>query len=66
MTVPRIKPRQLEPSTTNGDQLVTSGGQVVWGAGSLARLVPLTTAIGSSPDLVWDGNDELVLTEVTL
>lgn len=28
--------------------------------------VPLTTTVNGVPDLVWDNNDELVLTEVTL
>lgn len=33
---------------------------------STTHPVPLTTKTGSTPDFVWDANDELVLTEVTL
>lgn len=55
------------------------GDHVVWdtGLGHLVTepmpvpppetcLVPVTTVVGGVPQLVWDGDDSLVLTEVTL
>lgn len=63
----RLLPHQIKPSTTNGDRLATIAGVTTWAsAGMVSHLIPLTTKIGSTPDFVWDANDELVLMEVTL
>ena len=61
-----MRAHQIDPSTTNGDILTTVAGETAWASPTTARLVPLTTKTGSTPELVWDDNDELVLTEVTL
>lgn len=63
-----LKLRQVDPETTT-DNLVprTSGGRLVLGpAPKTGTLLPLTTTVTGEPALVWDSNDELVLTEVTL
>lgn len=61
----RLPADLVEPSTTDGQVLTTVAGEAAW-ADPVPRLVPLTTATGGVPEFVWDENDELVLTEVTL
>lgn len=61
----RVKPHQLEPGA-DGQVLVTVGDTVEWGDEGTAgtEIVLLTTDIDGVPELIWDGNNELVYTEV--
>lgn len=70
----RLRPQQIRPDGTDGD-LVADGdyavsvlsGEVVGlvhTTDASRRVLPLTTAINGAPELVWDDNDEIVLTEV--
>lgn len=69
-----LRPHQISPDGTDGSN-VTDGDYVVRVAGGVVtglvdstdvatRLLPLTTAINSVPEIVWDANNEIVLTEV--
>lgn len=50
-------------ATDPANPIVSSTGG---GGGSGNQYVPLTTTVGGVPELVWDSNDALVLTEVPL
>lgn len=62
----RLLPHGIEPG--NDDEVLTTvAGKTAWApaAGPAETMwVPLTTTVGGAPELVWDGNDELVLMEV--
>lgn len=69
----RQKPHETEPGA-NGDVFQTAAGEAVWGpldskadvAHTHSMLVPLTTSINGVPELVWDADNQLVMTEVPL
>lgn len=46
------------PTTVPTGTIPTTAGQLA------TAWVPLQTTVGGVPDLVWDGNDEIVLVEV--
>lgn len=66
----RIGLHQVDPAdVADGSYAVTVAGGKVTGladAGLDSLVLPLTTATNGVPELVWDGDDELVLTEVPL
>jgi hypothetical protein len=66
----QIRPGQIRPDGDEGDVATISGGVVTFaapsgGSGSTAYM-PLTTVVGGVPELVWDADDSLIPTEVTL
>lgn len=65
-----LHPRGIAPSETDGEIFQTIGGEACWGPPPTppvsSVLVPLTTTTAGLPELVWDANNELVLTEVSL
>lgn len=64
----RLLPHLVEPGA-DGEVLKTVGGESAWAPAAyepLTVLVPLTTSVGGVPELVWDADNQLVMTEAPL
>lgn len=65
----RIRLHDINPEAiADGTYGVTVVAGVITGLAEIQTVtyVPLTTTVGGAPEEVWDGNDEIVLTEASL
>lgn len=61
----RVPPHLVEPASTNEKVFVTRGGRAQWGDPVLGPLlVPLTTSVNGEPQLTWDDDGQLLMTEI--